>query len=709
MFTQEYFDALNRTNEEYPVFKDIDGKFYYFDTAKGGAWGYAPDEYPDTYELVSKTEDEICFNVIGYFKSSHVSPIYTVDAQTYSVTLTKTDDGWRFSHFSDPLHGMYDSRESTVFSSYFGKSSIDELMELDITYNGEKTTLSAWVERTNYRPIKYSVIDLDGDGEHEMVFWLAYYTNEGIGFLVLHDDVETVYAHMMYYRSFNELKADGAFNFSGGAANSGIGKLEFSGGTYTIHESARSKSEDNQTVFYYIENQEVSKAEFDAYMTEFNGKNAATWYEIEIGGAIDSENDSSQQYTVENTDGSVIYLYDGTNKLTAIPAADGLIDFGNIPKNIFDEYYGATGGDFEITVGGAVLSVHQYDSRYYDSVELYLNSITYSGRTVTVSAHTALSGNIGIVAFEADGAFVFMRQYYGDGEGYIIKDGAVYKIGNNSSPAFYDVSGVLSLSKGEDGEIMYKRIAEKFNTAAQSDYIILMNLTSRDQYYCEEGVVTVTGGELSFRRTELYTVSDYFEARGTTIDEWFENFDRSEFDKIFTGVEDPKDVTLEDVFEHNLSGQSDNRAAVAKEHFDAVLAGDEKVYLWDGKSELLALCRDYSGLVYEYPNNKIAYIDFDSDGIDELVVRSMGEHILQYDFEEERVYAVFISPRSSYIYFANGEIAYSSADDAPRYVVTKLSKGDIELSEVRYTETEPDREKPVWTPVDLPDLADEDS
>ncbi len=1388
VFTREYFDELNRvtftaTNEEYSCFIDIDGKFYYFDTAKGTSWGYAGYQYPDTYELVSKTEDEIRFNVIGYFKSSHVSPIYTVDAQTYSVTLVRTGDGWRFSHFSDPLHSMYDSREATVFSSYFGKGSIDELMELDITYNGEETTLGAWVENSNFSPIKYSVIDLDGDGEHEMVFWLAVGINEGAGYLVLHDENGTVYAHVQPYRGFRDLKADGRFSLSGGAAISGIGKLEFSGDSYvsvtlvyreadmndhtggTVEyttvldgydefgeaeynayyeewestpeavwydiEIKRDESENvsgsyfgkgsieelmeldityngeettlgawveetdyepikytvvdlnsdeehemvlwlsyytneydgflvlheedgtvyaymlsyrqffelksdgtfsfsgsspdgigrlsfaggsyevknlvhsvnpypiSDRILYYIDGEEVTEDEYNAKLTEQSEKPSATWYDMpevtaeviytydvtladgsvktleftdgydpalyaesytaqidntgvpntvilhkiyggtgvfvnrpyvldgttgeqipvrpvdevirdyvnitssdegwtvsirgenhlikrsqfadypddmiadspdlslinhfyvedgqlickvgilcagngtgfakeyiyisygydsgtirpfevtvkrensipqsasyikveeisalpvdpsdawriyypmmsaiyyffdsgltyycryeyngehfekntlilpegytngEIfyvrgtGGSAEMyiivktdqgylryystvshcpdeilsvteltddeleyekscmENDQmfmsqnvessassqlyrfldmtfseieaagytlehlqgnngwagwpsysisgyvsvtltfqvsyreatrehlinvipdgveitnpnitinglrvsmtgeeakkavtswgdvffshenggpnyvttynnngykitaywampedmynnllaslpkewgdeayveakkqliepfkddpvgeiivlniekasedgitiSPTYTVENTDGSVICLYSGTNKLTAIPSDDGLIDFDNIPKNIFDEHYGDTGGDFEIAVGGAVLSVHQYDSRYYNSVELHLNSITYSGRTVTLNSPIALSGNIGIVAFESDGAFVFMKQYYGDGEGYIIKDGAVYAIRNYSGSAFYDVSGVLSLYKGEDGEIMYKRIAEEFNTAAQSDYIILMNLTSRDQYYGEEGTVEVADGRLTFTRTKLYTVSDYFEARGTTIDEWFENFDRSEFDKIFTNVSDPEDVTLKDVFEHNLSGRDDDRAATAKEHFEAVLAGEEKVYFADGKSEFLALCQTYYLQVYMYPN-KIAYVDFDGDGVDELIVQSAayGEHILQYDFEDERVYAVFISPRGGYVYFANGEIAHSYENDILRYVVTKLSKGEIELEEVRYTDTEPDRTAVTWTEVEL--------
>ncbi len=140
------------------------------------------------------------------------------------------------------------------------------------------------------------------------------------------------------------------------------------------------------------------------------------------------------------------------------------------------------------------------------------------------------------------------------------------------------------------------------------------------------------------------------------------------------------------------------------EHFEAVLAGDEKVYFADGKSELLALCRDYSGLVCEYPDNKIAHIDFDGDGGDELIVRSMGEHILQYDFEDEKIYAIHIPSADGYDYYSIGVLTRKHGGKTEKYGFSALSKGSMELYE--YTRNVSDNDAPDWTDIEFPDLTE---
>ena len=168
-----------------------------------------------------------------------------------------------------------------------------------------------------------------------------------------------------------------------------------------------------------------------------------------------------------------------------------------------------------------------------------------------------MSGNLSVHAFEADGAFVFMTKYYNFGEGYIFSNGTVYEIAEDySNPTLGNLNGdSLSLYKGTDGKIHYRKIAGDVTPAQQSDFIFLTYVTSRDQYYGEEGTVTLDDGELVFSRTELKTVSDYFESNGRTIDEWFENLDKSDFDKIFTGVDNPASMTLDDLFEYNKNNK----------------------------------------------------------------------------------------------------------------------------------------------------------
>ncbi len=86
------------------------------------------------------------------------------------------------------------------------------------------------------RAVKFAKLDLDGDGEDEVVLWLQVNGHLDYGFEVLHYHDGEVYGYTLPYRAFYELKTDGTFIYSGGAADSGIGKIKFSGTEYSIIE-----------------------------------------------------------------------------------------------------------------------------------------------------------------------------------------------------------------------------------------------------------------------------------------------------------------------------------------------------------------------------------------------------------------------------------------------------------------------------------------
>lgn len=99
IFTEEYFTRLSRH------FLNIDGNTYYPDAAKGGAFGYMPELTPDTFELVSKTDSEIEFNVIGHYYSTwnpETANPSTITTQSFPIRMELTDSGWRFSLFNYP-------------------------------------------------------------------------------------------------------------------------------------------------------------------------------------------------------------------------------------------------------------------------------------------------------------------------------------------------------------------------------------------------------------------------------------------------------------------------------------------------------------------------------------------------------------------------------------------------------------------------------
>ena len=101
VFTEEYWTELNDTSWSVPQFVEINQKLYFVDISKGSIVGYNPTEYPDTYEVVCRTDTEICFKVIGHYKSSTVESEYAIETRRFPIKLVLEDDGWRFSLFSD--------------------------------------------------------------------------------------------------------------------------------------------------------------------------------------------------------------------------------------------------------------------------------------------------------------------------------------------------------------------------------------------------------------------------------------------------------------------------------------------------------------------------------------------------------------------------------------------------------------------------------
>ncbi len=100
VFAEECFEELNAA-DPYSSFIDHNGKLYNIDAARGGRFGYAPDEFPDEYELVEMTDEVIVFNVTGHYKSSNVNPNFTLTEETFTVKMILTENGWRFAKFAD--------------------------------------------------------------------------------------------------------------------------------------------------------------------------------------------------------------------------------------------------------------------------------------------------------------------------------------------------------------------------------------------------------------------------------------------------------------------------------------------------------------------------------------------------------------------------------------------------------------------------------
>ena len=111
LFTPDYLEELNLmvieledgTTLRYAHFADYQGQLAFSDGARGSNITYLG---PDTFELISQTEDEIRFYVIGTYHAEEENEegmlVWTDETtqQKYEIVLTHTENGWRFSKFA---------------------------------------------------------------------------------------------------------------------------------------------------------------------------------------------------------------------------------------------------------------------------------------------------------------------------------------------------------------------------------------------------------------------------------------------------------------------------------------------------------------------------------------------------------------------------------------------------------------------------------
>lgn len=202
------------------------------------------------------------------FTSCGKENVYTTDSETAETTTGTT-----------PLTTVQDDIEVLVNDS---QSALDIYSMMYYTGTKQEMYISDYLANYELSVMKYSVIDLDGDSHSETVLWLAKGTYEYYGFLILHENGDSVYGYELTYRAFYELKEDGTFSFSAGASDHGIGKIEFTNDTYSIKKIAYCESDYlSQKVSYYIENEAVSQEEFEQYITEHDQKQNTEWHEVE--------------------------------------------------------------------------------------------------------------------------------------------------------------------------------------------------------------------------------------------------------------------------------------------------------------------------------------------------------------------------------------------------------------------------------------------
>lgn len=94
---------------------------------------------------------------------------------------------------------------------------------------------------------KFAIIDLDGNGENELVLWIQYLGDRVYGYEILFYQDQEVYGFTLPARGFMNPKTDGTFETAGGIEDSddyyGVGRLIISEKSYKIVDASDSGSQ----------------------------------------------------------------------------------------------------------------------------------------------------------------------------------------------------------------------------------------------------------------------------------------------------------------------------------------------------------------------------------------------------------------------------------------------------------------------------------
>lgn len=129
---------------------------------------------------------------------------------------------------------------------------------------------------------EFAVADLDEDGNEEVI--LALDAGFDGFFEVLHEKNGTVYGYSLVYRAMQSLKENGLIAYSGGAADSGFGRLRFARDGYELLPVTYSESgtdgAGNFIVSYYVDGETAEEAAFQNAFDAFWKLPDAVWHEF---------------------------------------------------------------------------------------------------------------------------------------------------------------------------------------------------------------------------------------------------------------------------------------------------------------------------------------------------------------------------------------------------------------------------------------------
>ena len=157
------------------------------------------------------------------------------------------------------------------------------IMKTPLPIPGGRLPVGYWLEwgTKEVELIEYAVVDLDGDSDLETI--IHYSKNKlnawNHGYVIIHGTGESARGYTYSYEPTLILKAVGTFVSKDNELSAKMIRLTFD--KYPTEKlMAYSESTDDGSTKYYINDNSVSKEEFDTFWSELQKKTNAKWYEI---------------------------------------------------------------------------------------------------------------------------------------------------------------------------------------------------------------------------------------------------------------------------------------------------------------------------------------------------------------------------------------------------------------------------------------------
>lgn len=224
-------------------------------------------------------------NTSSSSSTSNTNSAYTTNSNKSTGSSVPTSPSSTPSDSKSENRATQVSTNNSILEAY--KAVLQNKAEFFSTDNKKKLYLNDFLTNkeiygTIFKVSHFTVLDMDGDKTPEIVLELSV-GDEPQFYEILHYKNDVVYGYLIVYRGLEELKADGTFRFSSGAADNGFGKLSFdlnASKTEMLAYSKSSQSDGNLTLSYFINNKPVTKEAFDSFSKEQSKKKAAVWYEF---------------------------------------------------------------------------------------------------------------------------------------------------------------------------------------------------------------------------------------------------------------------------------------------------------------------------------------------------------------------------------------------------------------------------------------------